>query len=59
MIPGTSIMVHKPDSINYKKYNVACLLAWTYKDNIIDRLRNYGFKGKVFIPFPKSEYLII
>ena len=52
-------MVHKPDSINYKKYNVACLLAWTYKDNIIDRLRNYGFKGKVFIPFPKSEYLII
>ena len=59
MIPGTTIIIHHPDSVNYKKYNIACLLAWTYKDNIINRLKNYGFKGKVFIPFPKAEYIII
>ena len=59
MIPGTTIMIHHPDSIDYKKYKVACLLAWTYKDNMINRLKDYGFKGKVFIPFPKAEYIII
>lgn len=59
MIPGTKIMICHPDSIDYKKYNIACLLAWTYKENIIDRLKKYGFKGKVFIPFPKAEYIII
>ena len=59
MIPGTTIMIHHPDSIDYKKYKVACLLAWTYKDNMIKRLKDYGFKGKVFIPFPKAEYIII
>jgi len=29
------------------------------KDNMIKRLKDYGFKGKVFIPFPKAEYIII
>ena len=59
MMPGTSIKIYHPDKINYKKYKIACLLAWTYKDNILERLRDYGFKGKVFIPFPKAEYIII
>ena len=59
MIPGTTIMIHHPDNINYKEYKVACLLAWTYKDNMIARLKAYGFKGKVFVPFPEAEYIII
>lgn len=59
MIPGTSINIYHPDKIDYKKYKIACLLAWTYKDNMLQRLKENGFKGKVFIPFPKAEYITI
>lgn len=56
LIPGTNILINSPQEINFSKYKTACLLAWTYKENLLPRLKEYGFKGQIFIPFPSPRY---
>jgi len=56
-IPGTNIPIKKPDEVNFENFDVACILAWTYKDELIKRIRGKGFKGEIFIPFPEGEYI--
>ena len=56
LIPGTNILINSPQEINFSKYKTACLLAWTYKENLLPRLKAYGFKGQIFIPFPSPRY---
>ena len=59
LLPGTNIQIKNPSEVEFKKYNTACLLAWTYEDNLVSRLKNYGFKGDIFIPFPIPRYVTI
>jgi hypothetical protein len=59
LLPGTNIHIKHPSEIEFKKYKIACLLAWTYKENLITRLKDYGFKGDLFIPFPEPKYVKI
>jgi hypothetical protein len=56
VIPGTNIDIKCPTDIDFKKYKIACVLAWTYKDDLIPRLKKLGFEGQVFIPFPNPVY---
>lgn len=57
VLPGTDIMVMHPNDINYKDYKIACLLAWTYEKDLLKRLKDFGFKGKIFIPFPDARFV--
>ena len=59
VLPGTNILVSHPNDINYENYEIACLLAWTYEKDLLKRLKDFGFKGKVFIPFPNARFVEI
>ena len=56
-IPGTNIPIENPEEVNYKNFDIACILAWTYKDDLIKRIKKAGFDGDIFIPFPDGKYI--
>ncbi|MFN8670599.1 MAG: class I SAM-dependent methyltransferase [Candidatus Sericytochromatia bacterium] len=50
---GTNIPIYPPDKVMETNPDVILLLAWNFKDEIIDILKNkYNFKGKCIIPLP-------
>jgi hypothetical protein len=51
--PGTDIKIVPPDMAMQSKPESILLLAWNFRDEIIDEMKNkYGFSGNVIIPFP-------
>ena len=38
--------------------DILLLLAWNFKDEIINELRMSGFKGKFIIPLPENPYML-
>ena len=38
--------------------DVIFILAWNFRDEIIEECRNEGFKGKFLVPFPETPYFI-
>ena len=53
--PGTHIKIQKPIAKNLKNFDVIILLAWNFKDEILQFLKKIQFKGDVIIPLPKIE----
>jgi len=41
-----------------KESNIILLLAWNFKDEIIEELRLSGYKGKFIIPLPGEPYIL-
>ena len=53
--PGTHIKIQKPIPQSVKNFDVIILLAWNFKDEILQFLKKIKFKGDVIIPLPKIE----
>ena len=56
--PGTDIPIISPDEALKESPDTIVILAWNFKDEIIDDLREKGFKGNVIIPLPNDPYLL-
>jgi len=52
--PGTNIKIKsfEQDKINFKKYKYILILAWNFKNEIINDLKKYNFTGKIISPLP-------
>ncbi len=53
--PGTHIPVFSPEKIVHNTENIALLLAWNYKSEILEKEKKFREKGGKFlipIPFP-------
>ena len=57
--PGTQIKILKPSFKILKKYKVVILLAWNFKDEIIQYLKKMKFKGEIIMPLPKIKRIQI
>lgn len=55
--PGTGIpIVNKAELVN-RPVNYLVILSWNFKDEIMTRARDAGFKGKFIIPIPNFEVI--
>lgn len=53
LTPGSHMRIGSTEMILEEKPDVILLLAWNFKDEIMDILRNrYGYKGEIIIPLP-------
>lgn len=55
--PGSHIPVIPPDKARLKEVDYVVILAWNYKDIIIEKTKKLGFKGKFIMPLPKVEVI--
>ena len=55
--PGTFIKIENPIIRNIKKFDVIFLLAWNFKEEIINFLKKIKFKGNIIIPLPDIKLL--
>ncbi len=57
--PGTHIRIESPENVFSKKTSSVILLAWNFRDEIVELLRKkYRYKGEVIIPFPNKPLTI-
>jgi len=56
--PGTDILITSPEVAFSHRPDTVLLLAWNFKDEILDRLASIGFHGNVILPLPKMPILI-
>ena len=57
--PGTSIPIVSPEDALENDPDVILLLAWNFKDEIIEELKTkYNWKGKVILPLPYEPKVI-
>lgn len=57
--PGTSIPIVSPEEALRDKPDVILLLAWNFKDEIIEELKTkYLWKGKIILPLPYEPIVI-
>ena len=54
--PGTDLLIVSPEEALKKKPDTVVILAWNFKDEIIEDLKEKGFKGSVIIPLPNIPY---
>ena len=55
-IPGVRVPIVHPDEFRNAKPDYALLLAWNFKDEILDKERDFlKSGGKFIIPFPEPE----
>ena len=58
--PGLNVKVNSWDQIKYySNVKKAILLSWNYKETMLKKLKNKGFKGKVLCYFPEPEIINI
>ena len=56
--PGTNIkIVDFKTGINFHP-DVIFILAWNFKDEIINLCKSNGYKGEYLIPFPNKPYIL-
>jgi len=56
--PGTDVLILSPDEALKISPDTIVILAWNFKDEIIDDLKEKGFKGNIVIPLPNNPYLL-
>ena len=54
--PGTNIRVTSPADALSESPDTIVILAWNFKDEIIEDLRARKFTGKLIIPLPNTAY---
>jgi len=59
--PGSHTKIKSWSSLKNNTYipKIAIMLSWNYKKTMIMKLKKYGFKGSVFIFFPKIKTIQI
>ena len=56
--PGTNIQIVNFDKgINFKP-DAIFILAWNFKDEIINLCKEAGYKGSYIIPFPNKPQIL-
>jgi len=55
--PGTHIKVLDDKKLIEEQPDYALLLSWHFGENIINKFRNDGYKGKIIIPLPEPIIL--
>lgn len=56
---GTHIPINSPDVIMKNNPDYVFILAWNFKDEIIEKLKNdFNFKGKCILPLPNKPEII-
>ena len=55
--PGTHIIIKKPRTKDLNKFNLIILLAWNFKEEILNYLKKLKFKGEIIIPLPKIKII--
>jgi hypothetical protein len=55
--PGTGIPIKHPQELIKAEPDFLLILAWNFKDTLIDNARKLGFKGKFIIPIPTFEII--
>ena len=56
--PGTDVLIVSPEEALKENPDTVVILAWNFKDEIIEDLKEKGFKGRVIIPLPNTPYLL-
>lgn len=56
-LPGVHIPIYNEDYLRRKKIDFILLLAWNYKDQILEKIRKVDKDVKIIIPFPKLEVI--
>lgn len=59
LVPGCKIDVRGWDALDTKNHHQFIILSWNYADSFIQRLRKLGASGKVLIPFPHFQEVIL
>lgn len=58
LTPGSHMLIGPIEKILSEKPDVILLLAWNFKNEIMDLLRNqYGYRGEVIIPLPYPPHV--
>lgn len=57
LVPGVHIPVTSWQELKPQGTPAFVLLSWNYKDELLDKLRQAGFKGKILVPFPEITEL--
>ena len=55
---GTGIPIDSLDAVMDAKPDTIFVLAWNFKDEIIDECKRRGYTGSYLIPFPDKPYLL-
>jgi len=50
--PGTGIPIKHPQELMKDEPDYLLILAWNFKETLMDNARKLGFKGKFIIPIP-------
>ena len=56
--PGTDVLIVSPEEALKENPDTVVILAWNFKDEIIEDLKEKGFNGSVIIPLPSTPYLL-
>jgi hypothetical protein len=56
-MPGTTIPVVDEKKLYEKQPPYALILSWHIADEIMENLRNRGYKGKFIVPLPKVRII--
>ena len=55
--PGSSIPIVSFEQGMSLSPDVIFILAWNFKDEIVNQCKSYGYKGQFLIPFPNKPHL--
>lgn len=55
--PGTGIPIYARNYLKSHSVDYVVILAWNFSDEIINKLRDYGYEGKFIIPAPVYEII--
>jgi cyclopropane fatty-acyl-phospholipid synthase-like methyltransferase len=55
--PGTGIEIFGLEKLKDEPPDYLVILSWNFKDEIIEKCKQAGYKGKYIIPIPKPEIL--
>ena len=56
--PGSSIPIVSIEDGMKMRPEIIFILAWNFKNEIINECKKFGFEGQYMIPFPSKPYLI-
>lgn len=55
--PGTGIPIVSTDKLISNPPDYLVILAWNFKEALMEKARNLGFKGRFIVPIPKFEII--
>lgn len=56
--PGSSIPIVSFKEGMKENPSIIFILAWNFKDEIIEECKKFGYKGEFLVPFPEKPYFI-